>query len=252
MPTGLAVHEHEIGRALLLRDFQRGAHVRRVAGIFIVVICAMALAGCVRTTRSSTISQTVDSKKVTKHKNFWSKSRMPISALPLISQTANHQKVTESNKFTERKSKTAISLPAAPLLSPQLEPSCEFETGESKIEERQKLDYERQCYRHAEMIVRSRLQLLQDSVDKTISALKRTPTPLPAAPLPAAPLLSPQPEPSCDLETPGSSGDERQKLDYERQCYRHAEMIVRSRLQLLQDSVDKTIDAVKRSERGGL
>ena len=35
------------------------------------------------------------------------------------------------------------------------------------------------------------------------------------------------------------------KLDYERQCYRHAEMIVRSRLQLLQGSVDETIKAVK-------
>jgi len=249
MPTGLALHEHEIGRALLLRaDFQRGAHVHRVARIFIVVICAMALAGCVRTTRSSIISQTVESKKVTKYKKYTrSRSRMSISALPLISQTANHPKVTEPNKFTERKSRTAIPLPAAPLLSPQPEPSCEFETAESKVEERQKLDYEQQCYRHAEMIVRSRLQLLQDSVDKTISTLKRTPTPLPAAPL-----LSPQPEPSCELETTGSSGDDRQKLDYERQCYRQAEMIVRSRLQLLQDSVDKTIDAIKRSERGGL
>ena len=248
MPTGLALHEHEIGRALLPRaNFQRRAHVHRVARIFIVVICAMALAGCVRTTRSSIISQTVESKKVTKYKKFTrSKSRTVISALPLISQTANHKKVPASNKFTEPKSRTAIPLPAAPLLSPQPEPSCEFETAESKVEERQKLDYEQQCYRHAEMIVRSRLQLLQDSVDKTISTLKRTPTPLPAA------LLSPQPEPSCELETTGSNADERQKLDYERQCYRHAEMIVRSRLQLLQDSVDKTIDAIKRSERGGL
>jgi len=249
MPAGLALHEHEIGRALLPRvNFQRRAHVHRVARIFIVVICAMALAGCVRTTRSSIISQTVDSKKVTKYQKFTrSKSGTVISALPLISQTVNHKKVTASKKFTEPKSRTAIPLPAAPLLSPQPEPGCEFETGESKIEERQKLDYERQCYRHAEMIVRSRLQLLQDSADKIISALKRTPTPLPAAPL-----LSPQPEPSCELETTGSSGDDRQKLDYERQCYRQAEMIVRSRLQLLQDSVDKTIDAIKRSERGGL
>jgi hypothetical protein len=193
------------------------------------------------------ISQTADSKKVTKSKKFsGSKSRTPMSAAPLRSQTANKEKVAESDKLTERKSRAAIPLPAAPLLSPQPEPSCEFETAESKVEERQKLDYEQQCYRHAEMIVRSRLELLQDSVDKTISALKRTTTPLPTASL-----LSPQPEPSCELETSGSNTDERQKLDYERQCYRQAEMIVRSRLQLLQDSVDKTIDAIKRSERGG-
>jgi hypothetical protein len=88
-------------------------------------------------------------------------------------QTANSKKVAESKKFTESKSRTPIPLPAAPLLSPQPEPSCEFETTESNLDERQKLDYERQCYRHAEMIVRSRLQLLQGSVDKTISAVKR-------------------------------------------------------------------------------
>jgi hypothetical protein len=67
-------------------------------------------------------------------------------------------------------------------------------------------------------------------------------------PLPAAVLLTPQPEPSC--EPPDSTADERQKLDYERQCYRHAEMIVRGRLRLLQDSVDETIDALSRSELG--
>jgi hypothetical protein len=201
----------------------------------------MALAGCVRTTRSSIISQTVDSKKVTKYKRFTrSKSRTPIAAAPLISQTA------ESNKFAESNSKTPIPPIAAELLSPQSEPSCEPEATGSNADESQKLDYERQCYRHAEMIVRSRLQLLQDSVDKTISAFKRS-----TIPLPAAPLLSPQPEPTCDLETTGSNANERQKLDYEGQCYRHAEMIVRSRLQLLQDSVDKTIGAFKRGERGG-
>jgi hypothetical protein len=93
------------------------------------------------------------------------------------------------------------------------------------------------------MIVRSRLRLLQGSVDKTITAIKGTPIPLPAAPL-----LSPQPEPSCEFETTGSNADERQKLDYERQCYRHAEMIVRNRLQRLQGSVDETISAIKRGE----
>jgi hypothetical protein len=46
--------------------------------------------------------------------------------------------------------------------------------------------------------------------------------------------------------------DAKDEADYraaaERQCYRHAEMIVRSRLQLLQRSVDRTIKAVKRRE----
>jgi hypothetical protein len=122
-----------------------GGHVHIVASVFTVVTCAVALAGCACTTRSS-----------------------------MMSQTANSKKVTESKKFIESQSRTPIPLPAAPLLSPQPEPSCEFETTESKADERQKLDYERQCYRHAEMIARSRLQLLQGSVDETISAVKRS------------------------------------------------------------------------------
>jgi hypothetical protein len=156
----------------------------------------------------------------------------------------NSRKDIESKNSTESRSEARIPLPAAPLLTPQPEPNCEVETTGSNANERQKLDFERQCYRHAEMIVRGRLQLLQDAVDKTISANNGTPIPLPAASL-----LSPQPEPVC--EPTDTNTDERQKLDYERQCYRHAEMIVRDRLQLLQRSVDTTLDAVKRGERRG-
>jgi hypothetical protein len=245
MPITLALHQPEIGRsALPLGNFRRRP-LHRVARVFTVVICAMALAGCCITrsnmTRSSMISQTAYSKKLAVSKKFTgSKSRTPIPTAALISQSAQSEKVTESIKSGGSKSRTPSPLPATPLLNPQPEPSCELETTESSTDERQKLDYERQCYRHAEMIVRSRLQFLQESVDKTISAIKRT-----SRPLPAASLLSPQPEPSCELETTGSNADERQKLDYERQCYRHAEMIVRSRLQLLQESM------IKHSERGG-
>src|SRR5271166_310275 len=117
MPIRFALHEHEIGRDTLLRaDFRRRAHVHIVARVFTVVICAIVLAGCGCTTGRS-----------------------------MMSQTANSKKVAESKKFTESKSRTSIPLPAAPLLSPQPEPSCEFETTESNLDERQKLDYERQC-----------------------------------------------------------------------------------------------------------
>jgi hypothetical protein len=72
--------------------------------------------------------------------------------------------------------------------------------------------------------------------------------PIPATPipLPAAALLARQPEPGCEMTD--ANADERQRLDYERQCYRHAEMIVRARLELLQGSVDKTISAIRGSE----
>ena len=65
-----------------------------------------------------------------------------------------------------------IPLPALALLAPQSEPNCEFTATDPQSDDRQKLDYEWQCYRHAEMIVRARLRLLQRSVAKTIRAIK--------------------------------------------------------------------------------
>ena len=82
-------------------------------------------------------------------------------------------------------------------------------------------------------------------------------------PVPGAALLKPQPEPACEYKatdrvatgTPDTkAGDPavdaalRTKLDYERQCYRHAEMILRQRLHALQASVRGTIGALKKEE----
>ena len=58
-----------------------------------------------------------------------------------------------------------------------------------------------------------------------------------AAPWPDAALLKPQPPPKCAAKAdagaaaPDAAGDpaaKLRKLDYEAQCYRHAEMIARS------------------------
>ena len=181
--------------------------------------CAIALAGCGCTTCDRIVSRTANGKAST-----GLKFRTPI---PVPSRAS----------LSPEPVRTPTSESAGALLRPQLEPDCEFKTGDSNFDERQKLDYERQCYRHAEMIVRNRLELLQSSVNTTIAAngkaskgLKvRTPTPESAGAL-----LSPLPEPDCELKTGDSTFSERQKLDYERQCYRHAEMIVRNRLELLQ------------------
>jgi hypothetical protein len=70
-------------------------------------------------------------------------------------------------------------------------------------------------------------------------------------PLPDKALLGRLPEPDCKFKTSGADTDDRQELDYERQCYRHAEIIARLRLLRLQGSVDKTIRALKGSKRGG-
>jgi hypothetical protein len=69
--------------------------------------------------------------------------------------------------------RTAVPLPRYELLKPPPDFKCEFETVDPKPDALRKLDYERQCYRHASMILRARLDHLQGSVDKTIKAIKR-------------------------------------------------------------------------------
>src|SRR5215470_56008 len=73
----------------------------------------------------------------------------------------------------------------------------------------------------------------------------------PSIPLPDRELLVRQPEPDCEFKAGEADTDGLRKLDYERQCYRHSDMIARGRLEQLQSSVDKTIKAVNRGERGG-
>jgi hypothetical protein len=67
-----------------------------------------------------------------------------------------------------RPAKTAIPLPEPELLRPQPQPDCEFVPGGAGTDERQKLDYQQQCYRHAEIIARERLKRLQDALEKTL------------------------------------------------------------------------------------
>ena len=55
-------------------------------------------------------------------------------------------------------------------------------------------------------------------------------------------LLEPQPPPDCafkgPLSNPPTAEETRMKLDYEQKCYRHSEMIVRARLDQLQEAVN--------------
>ena len=62
------------------------------------------------------------------------------------------------------------------------------------------------------------------------------------AALPDQALLKTQPAPACDYKSGGTpqpdpAEAQRMKLDYERQCYRHAELLVRARLGRLQDAI---------------
>jgi hypothetical protein len=109
--------------------------VRVLAGSLGIVLCAMLLAGCDYAGRR-------------------------------LVQPANTDRSTASGAGTR------IPLPTVAQLAPQPEPDCEFPTTDSNADDRQKLDYERQCYRHAEMIARARLRVLQRSVARTIRAIK--------------------------------------------------------------------------------
>jgi hypothetical protein len=66
-------------------------------------------------------------------------------------------------------------------------------------------------------------------------------------------LLAPQPEPDCKFRGPVSNPitaeETRMKLDYEQQCYRQAEGIVRSRLDQLQNAVETADQPARRRRR---
>jgi hypothetical protein len=65
-------------------------------------------------------------------------------------------------------------------------------------------------------------------------------------------LLRRQPEPDCafrgPLSDPITAEETRQKLDYEQQCYRQAEIIVRARLEQLQGSVREMIKVARQPQ----
>jgi hypothetical protein len=68
----------------------------------------------------------------------------------------------------EPRARSAPSIPSSvrALLEPVPAPKCAIPANESNVDERQKLDYERQCYRQAEIIVRDHLGRLQSAVAK--------------------------------------------------------------------------------------
>jgi len=135
---------------------------------------------------------------------------------------------TVSAADTDLALNTVLKKPApAPdraLLQPQAKPDCEFRgpfSDPMTTEEiRMKLDYEHQCYRQAESIVRARMQLLQEFITGR-SAVPPAPDCLFTGP----------------LSSPITAEETRTKLEYESQCYRQAELTARARLKRLQDSV---------------
>jgi hypothetical protein len=130
---------------------------------FATVICAMTLAGCGGPPYVQ-VASVVEGRKSAEPKSAMPRRLLARPTSRVEPRTANPSRLVEPTPATP------IPLPAATLLARQPEPGCE--ATDANADERQRLDYERQCYRHAEMIVRARLELLQGSVDKTISAVR--------------------------------------------------------------------------------
>jgi hypothetical protein len=117
-----------------------------------VGLCTVMLAGCDRPDRGFVLPSTdTYSSKVQRSSNA----------------------VRRSSSSTARPSRIPIQVPERALLEPRPEPQCQFEGTDGSVDERWKLDYERQCYRQAEMIVRYRLELLQNAVHKMIEQTER-------------------------------------------------------------------------------
>jgi hypothetical protein len=104
----------------------------------------------------------------------YSTSRPRVSqAFDAPRRAASMPRIARSRLATKSQGQPPIPLPDKELLVPQLEPSCEAGNkfnGNQADAERMKLDYERQCYRQAEIIARNRLKLLQVAVGETIKA----------------------------------------------------------------------------------
>jgi hypothetical protein len=196
-------------------------------------------------------------------------------ASPLTSIDANGQTVCLTPASDSR---SVIPRPDRTLLAPPLKLDCAFNAtvddasgqpqtdatrgqADSSAEAtlRAKLDYELQCHRHVEMILRDRLAQLQAAARETVNSVNRRgqsaascgiagakPGSAALVPLPDQALLTPPAEFNCEFK-PAGADDARAaevKLDYELQCYRHAELIVRDRLERLQASIGDTINVV--------
>jgi hypothetical protein len=130
---------------------------RPAATVASLALIGLILAGCARSTteNASAIKRVSISSSSSKH-----------NSQPRISPPVS-----------ERASQSGISLPEPELLEHQAAPDCEFKSAaqaDSEIARRaMKLDYEQQCYRQSEAILRARMERLQDAVGKTIESLKR-------------------------------------------------------------------------------
>jgi hypothetical protein len=127
--------------------------------------------------------------------------------------------------------KSAIPMPERALLQPQGEPGCEAKTSRLQGGERAAQGREPEPTKVANL-TRDEPSVRSDG----------QPPALPSAP---------QSNHRVGQADPNATLGLRIRLEYERDCFRRAEVKVRDRLHRLQTAVGKTMKAVRRMERGG-
>jgi hypothetical protein len=139
---------------------RQAAVALRLKLVALVVLCAAGLSGCA--SRQTTVGSVPKAA-----------SKAPTKTT--IARTAHTRSVRTQVAGPKLASDTSIPVLSPGLLERQSAPDCEFRgapTGNPGEDTRVRLDYQQQCYRQAEAIVRTRLDTLQDSVSETIRAFK--------------------------------------------------------------------------------
>jgi hypothetical protein len=128
-------------------------------------------------------SHRVSSRRVSTHQahrtSAYRASSQRASKYRMSSHRALSKRASTSKPSTyhasAQNSPTSVSIPEPGLLEPRTAPDCEFKSAgqaDSDTAVRlMKLDYEQQCYRQPEFILRARMERLQDAVKKTIESL---------------------------------------------------------------------------------
>jgi hypothetical protein len=144
-----------------------------VAALYAMTLagCAIDLAGHEPATRDAMVPEPFHQSDAREARTPPLKSHRKTKDVAATSSAKQHKKVADGWSLA---SITAIPLPDSDLLVPPSEPNCELEAPESKAGDTRKSDFEKQCYRAAEVFARSRLLLLQSSVEKMIAAITDT------------------------------------------------------------------------------
>jgi hypothetical protein len=177
----MLLRETAVGASTTVLGGTRTAHRLQLSGpILTMAFFSVALAGCAPDHgRSAAPNYGAHDSPVPAEVS----SPAEVSRNVKVSRTARPPRNANTRIASKAGLLTPIPVPDQSLLTPQPEPDCDFKPVESDAASHVKLDYERQCYRQAEIIVRTRLQLLQASVGEMLKAaiLGRTTDHRPAA-----------------------------------------------------------------------